>query len=114
MKINKKDLKKLIEGANVKMPIDKKKITDLVKYTYWADKSSQLSDNLESYAKNNRKKYLSCLHESLLCELEKNKYCILSKKEMFILYILVKYHNSVYPKKVYFDKKGLKSEVEIK
>jgi|SRR6056297_975204 len=105
MKIDKKDFDKLLEKVN--LPIEKKRITDLNKYMYWHNKSDyHINKMVEN--KRDKTKFFNHLHESLLCETEKNKYCILSKKEKIVLYLMLKYHNSNNEDKIYMDKNGLK------
>ena len=110
MKINKREFNRLMNKANVSVPVNENKINDLKKYMYWANKSSELSAKMGEFFVTDREKYNNLLHECILCELEKNRYCILSKKEMVILYALLKFHNSVHKEQIFMNKKGLKRD----
>ena len=105
MKIDKEDFDKVLKKANV--PIDKKNIIDPQKYWYWYKKSDDYIKAMDN-TRDDKKKFKENLHHALLCEFEKNKYCRITKKELVLLYLLVKYHNSKYHTKIYFDDKGLR------
>ena len=103
MKINKDDLKKLVDRG---IPIKKRHILNLEKYTYWYNKVSDYTDAMLTY-QNDRDKYLENFRQSLLGSFEMNEHQLIQRKEFIMLYTLLKYHNAMNPKnKIYMSEKG--------
>lgn len=104
MKVDKQDFEKVLNKVELK--VNKRYITDLKMYSYWAQKSSDSIDLMEQTS-NDKTKYFSHMKQALLYEFEKNRYCRLSRKEFIILFTLLKFYNSNNPKdKLYMDEKG--------
>jgi|SRR6056297_1371753 len=105
MKIDKKDFERVMKKLDV--PIDKKNITDPKKYWYWYSKSDEYINKMNEN-NDDKEKFKNYMHDALLCEFEKNRYCRINKKEKILLYTLVRYHNSLVEneKRLFFDEKG--------
>lgn len=105
MNIDKKDFERL--SSKLDKPTEKKHIIDVDKYFYWNAKADEFTD-LCVLHKDDKEKHLKYLHQLVLSTLERNEYYRIPKKDMILLWIIVKYHNSKCEDKVFIDKRGRK------
>ena len=108
MNIDKKDWEKVLNKVDFKHR--GKQITDINRYLYWSTKSENYIEKMNENA-DNKNVYKENFHNGMICELEKNKYFRISKKELIMLIALLKVHNQQMPDKpLYCDEKGYRVE----
>jgi hypothetical protein len=111
MKIDKKDYERLLNGLEKQSIIERKRITDLPKFTYWHRKGEEYIEAMNEN-RDNKSTFMECWRQAILCEFEKNKYQHISKKDWIMLLMMVKSYNAnCKDNKLYMDKKGLRGKL---
>jgi len=92
-----------------KFKVNRKRILDLPKYTYWSAKSEEYIDAMNS-DRENKPVFFENWRQSLLCEFEKNTFQFITRKEWLMLLMMLKTYNmNNKDNKLYMDKRGFKT-----
>lgn len=115
MKIDKQDWERVMNKLDKQLKVNKRYITDFDKYVYWSEKSNEYID-LMNQNNDDKPKYKKYYREALLCEMEKNKHCRLSRREFVVLLTLLKHYNhlSDINNKLYMNEKGQRVRYRVK
>jgi len=104
MRLEYKDIEKLNSAPPI--TVDRKHIFDIDKFMYWNNRSEHFSE-LMTQTKDDKNKFKENFYQAMRCEIEKNKYFKISRKEFLLLLTMLKYHNHINSeRKLFMDKNG--------